>query len=110
MGFADTYEAPTADFVSPEEKEELIASGATFLVSSVRLISTKYGPTYFVTAVIDGEERTITFKQANEDGGVPTRDHLLDAYIEYLAGGGGAEFFGLKKGGRAILLVTASDM
>lgn len=110
MGFADTYEAPTADFVSPDEKEELIASGTTFLVTEVRLVSTKYGPTYFVKLVLDGEERTLTFKQADEDGGVPTRDHILEAYMEYLKGGGGAEFFGLKKGGRAILIVTADEM
>jgi len=110
MGFADTYEAPTADFVSPAEKEELIASGSTFLVTAVRLIGTKFGPTYFVTLVLDGEERTLTFKQANQDGGVPRRDHILESYAEYLKDGGGAEFFGLKKSNRSILFVPASSM
>jgi len=110
MGFADTYEAPTADFLSAEEKDELIASGTTFLVTEARSVTTKFGPTYFLTIVLDGEERTLTFKKADDDGGVPTRDHLIEAYAEYLKGGGGAEFFGLKMGGRAKLLVTASEM
>lgn len=112
MGFFDTYEDPTkAAFIGEDEKEEIIAAKTALPVIGVNKGATKYGVTFFVRVLLDGEERTLTFKEATEDGGVPSRDAMLEAMIEYLKDPTAERpMVGIKKAGRAKLLVSADEL
>jgi hypothetical protein len=117
MGFFDTWEDPTkASFVGEDEKDELIASKVTFPIIGVNKGTTQYGETFFVRILLDGEERTLTFKEttinaAGESVGVPGRDAMLEALIEYLKDATAERpIVGLKKAGRAKLLVSADEL
>lgn len=112
MGFFDNYEDPTrASFVGEDEKEELIAAGTALPVVSLNAGTTKYGPTYFLRVLLDGEERVISFKKYDpEKGGVESRDALFDAMIEYLEDRAAERpIVKLKRAGRAILVVNANE-
>ena len=81
MGFFDEFEDGSGlSFVGKEEKEVLIAEKATLAVVSVSRGETKFGERFVVKALIDGEERALSFGT----GSVESRDRLLDALMSYL--------------------------
>ena len=114
MGFMDSYVDPTSSsFISPEEKAELVASVTPLLLVGVNKAGTKFGPTYFCRVLLDGEERTLSFKAVDpakpDEGGVRARDALLDGYIEYFANGGAAEEVAIAQFDRTFMLVDPSN-
>ncbi len=111
MGFFDTYEDTSrSSFVNEDETAELIASATDLPIVSVKSVTTKYGPSFFVTFLLDGEERTKVFKKADEDGGVESRDDLLGQLEEYLKDRSAERpVVYLEKAGRSILVRNAAD-
>jgi hypothetical protein len=105
-GFFDTYEDATqAAFIGEDEKNELIAAVTPLPVVGVSEGTTKFGPRFFLKVLLDGEERTLAFAKANEDGGVPSRDDLLTQLAAFLETPGAEHpTVCLEKRGRAILI------
>lgn len=117
MAFWDTHEAGNGGggYLSPDEKEELIANETPFDVTSVRHeAENKYGPRFVVTLVLpdpatgDNETRMVGFPQGS---GVTSRDDLLTAMIDDHFGAGETDAIPciLTKGGNSFLLKPAPE-
>lgn len=107
MAFKDTYVAPPmtgGDFISKEEKAELIASSVVLPVEGVRFkASTKEGwaDQYFLDVKLDGETRTLTVAAGS---GVTTRDDLCEKLKAYFVTDKTPVDIQLRKDGNATLI------
>lgn len=79
--FSDEYQDTGGlSFVSREEKEVLITSGAAFPALKVYKGESRFGPRYLIITELDDEERALSFAA----GTVESRDRMLDALEEFL--------------------------
>ncbi len=107
MGFFDENPATQGgDFVSSEEKDELIASGQAFEIVGVNVGGSQWGEKFYVTVLLDGETRTISFGKGG-DSPVESRDRMLDAAVRWFADGKAPFSVVLTRKGRSIILEQA---
>lgn len=86
MGFFDTYkDEGSGNYIGKDERQTLIANEVPLeIVKIYETQHSEYGPKYNVVVNLEGEERTISWKKADENGGVYSRDRMLVAMQEYL--------------------------
>lgn len=117
MSFWDSHDAGSGGggYLSPDEKDELIANETPFDVTAVRFEEeNKYGPRFVVTLTLpdpatgDNETRMVGFPRGS---GVTSRDDLLQAMIDdhFGAGEKGSIPCVLAKGGNSFLLKPAPE-
>lgn len=112
MGFFDNYKEIGGNWISSDEKQALIDGGIPFEITAIQHDdANKYGPRFVASVVApnpetgDEEERTIGFPK----GTVESRDRMLLAMEEYLAGDGDEPVIvKLEKVGQSILIRAAS--
>ena len=112
MGFFDTYEDTSGlAWIKKEETATLIEQGTALSVLAVTKGADPFnagGTRYTVVFDLDGEERAKAFTAYDGERGVPSRDALLDAVIDYLEGDDAeGPTVKLVKSGRATLIVEA---
>ena len=88
MGFFDEYEPLVREneFLTGDEKKQIVAAGTPMMIRGVVFDPTntykeRSMPRYVVTFEVDNRPRKWSFSA----GSVASRDHQLDALIEYLA-------------------------
>lgn len=116
MSFWDSHEVSSGGgYLSAEEKDALVKSGASFDITGVRFEpENKYGPRYVITFTLpnpttgDPETRMLGFVKGS---GVTSRDDILEAMIVDHFGAGETEPIPaiLDKGGNAFLIKPASS-
>jgi len=86
MGFWDTHD-PTnysgSEYLSTEEKDELVESGKGFAITEVAEEVGRYGEKFVVTVDLDGESRKISFTK----GSIQGRDVFLGDAQAHLKNG-----------------------
>ena len=115
MSFWDSHSADSGGggYLTPDEKEELVASEQPFEITGVRFeAENKYGPRFVLTLSVpnpatgDNETRMVGFVKGS---GVTSRDDLLQAMIDDHFGAGETDPIPviLTKGGQAFLIKPA---
>ena len=83
MGFFDEFEDKSA-FISEEETRRLVKEEAKLTIVRIKYNAQgKFGPTYFVEAVLDEEPDRVRIKSFKR-GTVESRDRQLDAMMVWL--------------------------
>lgn len=87
MGFFDGFKDEGGlNYVDAEEKAAIIKNATPLEVVRVFAGTGTYGSKYTMVFLLEGEERAISFGAVKEDGtGVPSRDRMFEAMIEYFA-------------------------